>query len=92
MRYEHTAKHAQGGWGSPCIFSNDDQARRALEDSVVVKPGMRAVRVPDGRVAVFRAASKKPNTVGCDDWHGGWEAKHAELRELGRVDVPTFNG
>lgn len=90
MNFDQIAKHQRGGHGSPCLFTSDQDAERALWQSVLIKPGLRMIRLSDGRTAVFRSASKKEGTVGFDSWHGGWEATHTELREVGRIDVPTF--
>jgi hypothetical protein len=89
MTFDQIAKHEKGGHGSPCILRSHAEAERALSQSKLVKPGMRAIRLPDGRIAIFRAASKRPNTVGCDSWHGGWEANANERLEVG-TDLPVF--
>lgn len=89
MKFEQIRKHQRGGYGSPCIFATDIEAERGLHWSVEIKPGMRAVRLRDGRVAIFRSASKLPGTFGYDSWHGGWEATHEEMQEVGRIEVPT---
>ncbi len=89
MRFDQIAKHRPGGHGSPCVFPTDVEAANALARSAEVKPGMRAIRLPDGKVAIFRSASKKPGTMGYDVWHGGWEANPSELDQIGDQELPS---
>lgn len=92
LKFEQIRKHQRGGFGSPCIFVSDGEAARALQVSVLLKPGMRAVQTIDGRIAIFRSASKQPDTYGYDIWHGGWEAGSDEMGEIGGRILPTYNG
>ena len=94
MRFSQANKHSiKGrGLGNPCVFRSDEEAQRALEQSVEVKPGMRVVALTNGCIAVFRSASKLPDTVGADSWHGGWQACPIELATVGGTLVPTFDG
>jgi hypothetical protein len=90
MKFEQTRKHQGGGFGSRSLFGTDEEAERALHAAVEIKPGLRAVQVADGRVAIFRNSSKKPGTFGYDLWHGGWEANGSEMGEIGGTRLPTF--
>jgi hypothetical protein len=91
VRFEQIAKHRPGGRGSPCIFPTDEEAAQALLASAEIKSGMRAIRLPDGKVAIFRSASKKPGTMGFDLWHGGWEANANELEQIGDRPLPCVS-
>jgi hypothetical protein len=90
QRFRQIPKHMPGGHGSLGLLG-DAQATRAVNQAVGIKPGMRAIKLQDGTVIIFRNASKKPGTVGFDLWHGGWRANEAELREIGRTPLPTFH-
>lgn len=92
MKFEQIRKHQRGGFGSPCIFNSEGEASRALALSIELKPGMRAVQVFDGRIAIFRSASKLAGTYGYDLWHGGWEAGPEEMGEIGGRSLPVFTG
>jgi hypothetical protein len=90
--FEQIDKHRPGGFGNPCIWTSDEEAARGLGQSVEIKPGMRAVQLPDGRVAIFRSAGKKPTSVTSDLWHGGWRANRHELTQIGNLPLPVFTG
>jgi hypothetical protein len=89
QRFEQINKHKPGGFGSIAILSDADAAK-AINLAVEIKPGMRAIRLSNGDVAIFRSTSKKPGTVGSDLWHGGWKANAEELKEIGKIPLPTF--
>ncbi len=90
MRFVQIPKHRPGGFGSPCVWTAEEEAERALSQSVEIKPGMRAIRLPDGSVAIFRNSSKKPGAFGYDIWHGGWQANENEMEQVGDTTLPTY--
>jgi len=82
MTFHQTSKHQPGGNGSPSLFATDAEGQTALDQSAEIKPGVRAIRMPDGRVAILRNASKKPGTFGHDLWHGGSALSATFLRPI----------
>ncbi len=92
--FEQTAKHGPGGFGSPSLFADNAVGTRAVQQSVLIKTGLRAIKLSTGEVAIFRSASKVPGAVGSNVWHGGWAASAEELRALGKAlrNLPVFGG
>src|SRR5262249_46891484 len=94
QRFEQIPKHKPpNNWGSPGVL-NDADAAKAVNQAVEIKPGMRAIKLADGRVLIFRNASKKPSSPDYKKWHGGWEANPDEMKEVAkrmkRTPLPTF--
>ncbi len=93
MTFQQTSKHQPGGNGSPSLFATDAEGQTALDQSAEIKPGVRAIRMPDGRVAILRNASKKPGTFGHDLGHGGREAASSTeltLVHQSPLPIPTL--